>query len=155
MLSRSMEDKRRRNFVPVTGRLARARAELAAPAAAQIASIEEQVAAIARGDFDAALRHASPEIELEIYVPPEFPFINHARGLTELRHAMQHNFGAVEDQQPVISNVIAQGDVVVMFGTERGRIRASGMPYHVEFVHRFTFGDGALQSIRIIAARVA
>jgi hypothetical protein len=40
-----------------------------------------------------------------------------------------------------------------MFGTERGRIRATGVAYHVEFVHRFTFTCGVLQNIRIIAAR--
>lgn len=68
---------------------------------------------------------------------------------------MRHNFGTVEDQQPVISNVLTQGSVVVMFGTETGKIRATGAPYRVEFVHRFTFVEGVLHNIRIIAARAA
>jgi ketosteroid isomerase-like protein len=127
--------------------------KLPATPAAQIATVEEQVAAIMRGDFEAALRQASPDVELEIYAPQEFPFIRRARGIIELRKALQHNFGGVEDQQPMISNVLAQGDVVVMFGTERGRIRTSGMAYHVEFVDRFTFVDNALKNIRVIVAR--
>ena len=148
------EKPRSRNFGPVIDRLAAARAKLPT-AAAQISTVEEQVAAITRGDFDAALRHASPDVELEIYAPPEFPFIRRARGATALRDAMQHNFGELEDQQPVIANVVAHDDVVVMFGTERGRIRSTGAAYQVEFVHRFTFVEGALQNIRIIAARAA
>ena len=66
---------------------------------------------------------------------------------------MAHNFASVVDQQPTISNIITSGEVVVMFGTERGRIRSTGEPYHLQFVHRFTFAGSALQNIRIIAAR--
>lgn len=137
----------------VVEQLAEVRAGASAEESAQLATIQEQIAAVSRGDFQAALANASPDVELEIYVPPEFPFITRARGVVALRQAMAHNFGMVEDQQPVISNVVTSGDVVVMFGTERGQLRDTGAPYHVEFVHRFTFADGALKNIRIIAAR--
>ena len=40
-----------------------------------------------------------------------------------------------------------------MIGREHGRIRETGQEYDVEFVHRFTFRDERLASIRIIAAR--
>lgn len=142
-----------KKFAGVTSRLANARARASEPAASQIATIEEQIAAIGRGDFDAALSRASLDVELEIFAPKEFPFITRARGPEKLRDAIQHNFGSVEDQQPVISHIVAQGDVVVIFGNERGRVKSTGLPYHVEFVHRFTFVEGALQNIRIIVAR--
>ncbi len=153
---RSVEEKRKsKNFAPIADRLAAARAAAPPPIASQITTIEEQIAAISRGDFEAALQRASPDVELEIYAPPEFPFICRARGTAEMREAMQHNFAAVEDQHPVVSNVLTQGHVVVMFGTETGRIRATGASYRVEFVHRFTFANGTLQNVRIIAARAA
>lgn len=151
-----MKDKRRpKNFRSITESLAAARTRSSDNAAEQIATIEQQIAAISRGDFEAALRHASSDVELEIYAPQEFPFIKRAHGAGELRAAIEHNFGSVEDQQPVIANVVVQGNVVVLFGSERGRIRSTGADYHVEFVHRFTFDDGALRNIRIIVARAA
>ena len=149
-----MGDKRQaKKFANVTRDLANARARASEPNASQIATIEEQMAAIGRGDFEAALSRASPDVELEIFAPKEFPFISRARGPEKVREAIEHNFGSVEDQQPVISHVVAQGDVVVIFGSERGRVKSTGLPYHVEFVHRFTFAEGALQNIRIIVAR--
>jgi ketosteroid isomerase-like protein len=150
MADRSAGDK----FGRVTDRLADARARFSDTTAAQISIIEDQIAAIARGDFEAALSRASADVELEIHAPPEFPFVRRARGPENLRSAITHNFGSVEDQQPVITNVLAESNVVVVFGNERGRIKSTGQPYHVEFVHRFTFADGGLQSIRIIVARV-
>lgn len=41
---------------------------------------------------------------------------------------------------------------IVLIGSERGSIKESGKPYHVQTVHRFTFDGNALTHIRIIAA---
>jgi ketosteroid isomerase-like protein len=144
-----------RKFQSVTERLSKERATHSSEVASPIAQIEEMIAAIGRGDYEAALRGAAPDVELEIYAPPEFPFITHARGIPQLVAAIRHNFESVVEQQPVITNVLAHGDVVVMLGSETGRIHASGTSYRVEFVHRFTFADRALQNIRIIVARAA
>ena len=46
----------------------------------------------------------------------------------------------------------SEGDVVVLFGRERGRIRATGQAYDTEFVQRFTLRRDRLVSVRIIAA---
>lgn len=116
-------------------------------------SVEEQIDAIGRGDYESAVSHAHPDVEMEVFAPPEFPWIRRARGIAELRNALEHNFSALEQQQPEILNVIAQGDVVVLIGRERGRIRETGAAYDVEFVHRFTFRDRALASVRVIAAK--
>ena len=145
-----------KDFGPATQRLrdARTAAPSAEPAVTRpIHSIEEQLAAIARGDFAAAAADAVDDVRLEILAPPEFPFVRRARGRDEFIHAMVANFGALENQQPEIGNVVAQGDTVVLVGRERGRFRESGAPYSVEFVHRFTFRKGRLAAIRIIVAR--
>jgi ketosteroid isomerase-like protein len=141
-------------FGTFTDRLADERARFSDRSAGHISIIQDQIAAISRGDFEAALSRADDDVELEIHAPPEFPFVRRAKGPANLRSALAHNFGAVEDQQPVISNVLAESNIVVIFGSERGRIKSTGQAYHVEFVHRFTFGDNGLQSIRIIVARV-
>lgn len=118
-------------------------------------SVEQQIDAIARGDLDAALANAAPDVELDIFAPPEFKWISRARGIAELRRALAENFGSVVDQTPEILNVVAQGESVVLMGRETGRIRATGEPYDVEFVEKFTFADGRLTAVRIIAAKRA
>lgn len=128
---------------------ARAAAE---PTPAHIRSVQSQIDAIAKGDFDAVLAQAAQNVTLDIFAPPEFPWIRQARGLAQLRKALEQNFGSIDDQQPEITNVYSQGDVVVLFGRERGRIRATGQAYDIEFVQRFTFRNEQLVSVRIIAA---
>jgi ketosteroid isomerase-like protein len=121
--------------------------------AANVTAVQEQIDAIARGDYQAALAAAHPDLQLEIFAPPEFPWIRQARGVEALLAAMAQNFAAVENQTPTIHNVITQEDTVVLFGEERGVIRATGAPYHVQFVQRFTFAEGRLINVRIVAAR--
>ena len=78
--------------------------------------------------------------------------MSRAEGIVELRAALEQNFAAVDQQVPQITNVFAEGDSVVLFGRESGRMVATGRPYDVEFVQRFTFHDRQLADVRIIAA---
>jgi ketosteroid isomerase-like protein len=141
-----------KDFRSITEQLREARSREHGPFARHLLSVQEQLTAIERGDMDGALRQARDDIELEIFAPTTFPFITRARGIAELRHAMVHNFAALSDQRPEVANVITQENVVVLIGSERGTIRATGATYHVQTVHRFTFVENALAHIRIIAA---
>jgi ketosteroid isomerase-like protein len=94
-----------------------------------IRSVQAQIDAIARGDFDAALSQALPHVTLEIFAPSEFLWIRRAEGVAEFRRAIEHNFGSVEDQRPQITSVFTTADSVVLFGREQGRIRATGEAY--------------------------
>lgn len=123
------------------------------PTGAHLLSIRDQIAAIARGDLDGALAGAHPDIEFEIFAPPEFPWVRRATGIEPLRAAIAQNFAAVAEQRPTIHHVVTESDVVVLFGEERGVLRSTGQRYHMQFVHRFTFAGGRLKSIRIVAAR--
>jgi len=120
-----------------------------------IDSVEAQIAAIARGDFESALSGAAPDVELDIFAPPEFPFVRKARGIAELRDALAINFQSVVNQEPEINTVVTEEDVLVMIGRERGQLRETGLSYEVEFVHRFTFRDGRLIGIRVIVAKAS
>ena len=144
-----------RDFASVTGQLRDAQAREGAAAGGHLLSVQQQLEAIERGDIDGALRQAREDVELEIFSPPFFPFITRARGLAELRKAIEHNFAAVTEQQPEVANVIAHDNVVVLIGSERGAIKETGKRYHVQTVHRFTFVGDALAHIRIIAAEAA
>jgi hypothetical protein len=74
-----------KDFAPIVERLTLDRVNVPDANASHLATIAEQIDAIGRGDFDAALLQAAPDVELEIYAPREFPFIRHARGVPELR----------------------------------------------------------------------
>ena len=148
---------RKEDFGAVTRRLGEAAGELSDAEQgewrANVQAVQSQIDAIARGDLSAALANAHPEVELEIFAPPEFEWVRHTRGIEELSAAIAHNFGSLDPQTPTIQNVITQADTVVLFVYERGIIRATGAPYDVQFVQRFTFEGGRLRSVRIVAAR--
>ena len=141
-----------KDFSAASSRLARAATEVHGSAQQHVRTLQTHLEAIGRGDFDPVLIDAHDDVTLEIFAPPEFPWIRQARGLADLRAALLQNFGSVEDQQPTIRDVFAEGEMVIVFGAETGRIRGSGMPYQVEFVERFTFREGRLAAIRIVGA---
>ncbi len=150
---------KRKDFTAAAASLEKALADQgtgasAARAQSHIRSVQSQIDAISKGDIESVLAQAADDVTLDIFAPPEFPWIRRTRGVAELRQALQQNFESVDDQRPEITNVVAHGNAVVLFGRERGRIRATGHPYDVEFVERFTFRDERLVSIRIIAAYV-
>lgn len=149
-----------KDFSDLTARLeqavdAAARNDVQPEARVLLRSVQQQMAAIAKGDYETVLSQALPSVRLDIFAPPEFPWIRRAEGAAELRRAMEHNFSSVDDQRPRILDVFTEGDTVVLFGREAGRIRSTGQAYDVEFVEKFTFRGERLASVRIIAAHAA
>lgn len=141
-------------LAPVRTRLQQTAARASADAQHHLQSIQTQLDAVSRGDFDAVLAQAHDDATLEIFAPPEFPWIRRAAGASALREALVQNFGSVDNQRPEIRDVFTEGDTVILFGRERGVIRTTGLAYHVEFVERFTFRHGRLAAVRIVAAHV-
>lgn len=147
-----MDGLKRRDFSTVTRQLREAQPEGAAPDT-RLGSLEQQVEAIARGDLEGFFAHAHDDLTFEIFAPHEFGFIGAARGVDAVRYAIEHNFGLVEGQRPVLTSIMQQGDTIVVFGRETGIHRSGGGAYVVEFVQKFTFREGRLASIRSIVAR--
>ena len=118
----------------------------------RVNAVRQLFETLGRGDMAAFLHHLHPDVELEIAAPAEFPWRRTARGLDELRSAVEYNFGVVQDQDPRLVSITAQGEVVVVVGRECGRIRYSGAHYHVYFTYQFTFLDDKVHRIMEIAA---
>jgi ketosteroid isomerase-like protein len=118
--------------------------------AQNIQLLQEQYRAIARGDFGAALDLLAEDVEFEITGPPAVPFLGRWRGRAEVGEAIGRNFAMVEDQEPEVHAVVAQGDTVIVVARERGRVRASGRPYELHWVQLFTYRDGKAVRIREI-----
>lgn len=62
--------------------------------------------------------------------------------------AARNNFAQVDEQQPEIQSVVAQGNMVVVIGKDRGRFRPTGRRYDFHCVYEFTFKDGKVVSLR-------
>ena len=65
------------------------------PVAANLRSIQEQFDAIAAGDLARVIARADAQVTLEMFVPPELPFILHASGADAFREAVHQNFGTI------------------------------------------------------------
>ncbi|WP_422928782.1 nuclear transport factor 2 family protein [Singulisphaera sp. PoT] len=103
---------------------------------------------IIRGDFESAFRNFHDDIELEITGPEGLPFRGRWRGRDEVSRAILENFSGVEEQQPEIQHVVAQGDTVIVIARERGRFKGPGTDYDLHWAQLFTFRDGKAILIR-------
>ncbi len=94
---------------------------------------------IATGNWQAFGDALTEDVTLEILAPPDIPFAGSWRGREHVVAAVRHNFSLIEDQEPRVLAVVAQGAMVVVFGQERGRIRETDQSYEVQWVQQFTF----------------
>jgi ketosteroid isomerase-like protein len=146
----------RQEFSGITIRPVPERADGGAPPPdGPVDSISHLVDATSSGRLDEVMRSAHADVQLDVFAPPELPWIRRATGGAALRRALAHNFDSVVDQRPTLTSVMAQHDTVVLIGHETGRLKAAGTPYRMEFVQRFRFRDGRLAAITIIAAHAS
>jgi ketosteroid isomerase-like protein len=115
-------------------------------------AIQRQFDALSHGDLDGFVQGLHPDVELDMYGPADIPFIRRARGVEEFRRAVTHDFAVLADQRSEFLNLVAQGNIVVLVGRERGTVRETGMPYDVHFSYEFTFRDGKVVRTRQVAA---
>jgi ketosteroid isomerase-like protein len=119
---------------------------------ANVQRLQEQYRAIARGDFAPVIANMAEDIEMDLHGPAEVGINGCWRGLTEVVAAMQRNFATLAEQQAELLSVVAQGDTVTLFVEERGKLRATGISYHLRWVQLFTFRDGKVHRVRGLAA---
>jgi ketosteroid isomerase-like protein len=122
---------------------------------ARVATVRGQFEALGRGDMAAFLDVVHPEVELEIAAPPELNWMSKARGIDDFGRVVQHNFSEVDEQDSRPVAIVAQGDVVVVIGRERGVIRRSGAAYDLYFTYQFTFREDKEWRILEIAGPAA
>jgi ketosteroid isomerase-like protein len=110
--------------------------------AQNVAHVRRQIEAITRGDFATFEQSLAEDVEMETHAGPHVPFRGRRRGRREVAEQVRRNFAAVGNQQPEIHGLCAQGDMVVLFGTEHGHYRNDGKEYHLAFVQVHTVRDG-------------
>ena len=101
-----------------------------------------------KGDFEGVCPHMTDDVEMEIVGPDNAPLVGKSKGCSEVAAAIKNNFAALNDQQPEILGVIAQGDSVVILGRETGVLCETRIPYETEWTHWFTLRDHKVRRIR-------
>jgi ketosteroid isomerase-like protein len=118
-----------------------------------VAAVKAMVEAVARDDYDALAKVVADSVRLKILAPPDVPFIRDAEGAPAFLAAVRRNFEMLEDQNPVILSVVAQGEAVVCILREQGRYVEDGRRYDMHAVQEFVFREGKLARIFEICAR--
>ena len=108
--------------------------------------IEEVFRVIARKEFDALGGLLPHDVTFEI-VGSGGPMAARAEGRERVVEAARGNFAQIEDQRPEVLSVVAQGDMVVVVGKERGRFRATGREYEVHWMHQYRLEGGKVVRI--------
>lgn len=131
-------------------RLGDARVQEKQDEASNIELIKSVVAAIGRNDLAAVGQLLADDAQLDIKGYEELPFIRSASGRNAVLDAIRENFGALQDQEPTIEAVVAQGDTVVIVSAEEGMVRATGARYRIEGIQRFVCRDGKIRLVHEI-----
>lgn len=116
--------------------------------AANVRLIQELMLAIGRNDAAALEELLTDDVELDIRTSADLPFIRSAKGKRAFLEAVWKNFGELQDQQPDITSVIAQGNTVIILAQEQGELRKTSEQYQVQGMHRYVFREGKIALVQ-------
>ena len=100
--------------------------------------------AFGRGDIQALLDMLADDVEWVSPGPPELPTAGNRRGRQQVAQFFQAVDQIFEIQQFEPKAFVAQGDRVVVLGTDTARIKATGKVITDDWAHAFTVRDGKI-----------
>ena len=116
--------------------------------------VREMNDAFNRGDYAAGLAALSPNIEW--HAPSSLTIGQEVyRGRDEVRRGLARWLDAWEAYRFEPSEILDQGDHVVVTGTQTGRGRGSGVTVSLQTFTVFTLGDGKVTRMRTFDDRAA
>ena len=98
--------------------------------------------AFGHGDLDAMLKLFDENIEWISPGPAELPTAGTRRGLQQVAEFFKSVNEVFEIQRFEPNAFIAQGDRVIVLGTETSRIKATDRVLDLDWAHAFTLRDG-------------
>jgi ketosteroid isomerase-like protein len=118
------------------------------PNRSNIEILKDTYAAFGRGDVAAILRDVDPNIEWDVAGPKEIPWAGSSRG----HDGVTKFFATIDAEAEVQSfepqNFIADGDKVVVLGSEKIRSKRTGRTYEANWAHVFTVVGGKIVKFR-------
>lgn len=102
--------------------------------------------AFGRGDIPGVLEHVSEDATWDAPGPSVVPFYGRRRGHAGATEFFTQLGSNVEFDKFDVWELIAEGDSVVVTGTERGRVRSTGKTYEQDWVLHFKVRGGKVTS---------
>ena len=104
--------------------------------------------AIGRGDIPGVLEFVAEDVTWDAPGPPAVPFYGRRRGHEGATEFFVQLGSNVEFEKFEVWEFIAEGESVVVTGTERGRVRPTGKTYEQDWVLLFKVRGGKVTSFR-------
>jgi ketosteroid isomerase-like protein len=102
--------------------------------------------AFGRGDLPGVLEHVSEDVVWDAPGPSAVPFYGRRRGHEGATEFFTQLGSNVEFEKFEVREFIAEGESVVVTGTERGRVRGTGKIYEQDWVLLFKVRGGKVAS---------
>lgn len=116
---------------------------------ANVQTVQQAYAAFGRGDIPAVLGMLSDDVEwLEPGSAEALPWGGRRRGREQVGQFFQALDSALDFEAFEPREFIAQGDVVVVLGSERARVKAGGSVVTTDWAMVFTLRDGKIARFR-------
>jgi ketosteroid isomerase-like protein len=115
---------------------------------ARFRALQDHYRALLNGDIDRFVSYLSEDVEFEIVGPAFVPFLGKWHGKNDVVRAILNGFSMVEQQDPRVLSIVAQGNQIVIVARETGRFRNTGIAYDVHWVQWFSFRDGKIANVR-------
>ncbi|HEV3468579.1 MAG TPA: nuclear transport factor 2 family protein [Pyrinomonadaceae bacterium] len=111
--------------------------------------VQDAYAAFQRGDIPGLLEILSEDIDWWTPgTPGQIPYAGRLRGRDDVRGFFDRLSATEEITHFEPGEFIAQGDKVVVTGNYKGRTRAAGRDYDLDWLHLFTVRDGRISAFR-------
>ena len=98
--------------------------------------------AFGRGDIPGVLEHVAEDAKWDAPGPAVVPFYGRRGGRAGAAEFFTRLGSHVEFEKFEVDEFIAEGDSVVVTGSERGRVRANGKTYEMDWVLLFKVRGG-------------
>ena len=112
-------------------------------------TVQEVFAAFGSGNLPAMLALMSEDIEWQVKGPSVVPYAGERRGHAGVNDFFTQLGGAVEFSRFETQEFIAQGEQVVVLGSETARVRSTGRSFDNDWAIVFTFDAAKIARVRI------
>ncbi len=106
------------------------------------AVVQRGYEAFGRGDIPGLLSLLDERIEWVTPGPPDLPTAGTRRGLQEVAEFFQTLAGLFDVQRFEPRAFVAEGDRVLVVGSETAKVKATAKAIEVEWAHAFTLNEG-------------
>ncbi len=105
--------------------------------------------AFGRGDIPGVLGHVSEDVTWDAPGPSVVPFYGRRRGHEGATEFFVQLGSNVDFERFEVREFIAEGDSVVVTGSERGRVKRTGKSYDNDWVILFKVGGGKVAGFHV------